>query len=265
MPRPLPVLSALLLALPLSALPARAENLEHLRQLLSTRQCQGCDLHQAGLVYGDLAGANLQDADLSGANLSRADLRNANLRNANLSGAILNSANLTGADLSGADLRGANLREAYLTGANLTDVQLEGTDFQRAVGLPDRILGAEGYYRWAMIEGQRGNFEGAMGYLEAAIARDPEFPAAYLARGIIRFQLDDWDGAIQDGNRAERLYTQVGSFRGQQVSAEFVAGIQALQEAAIEAEEDAARSRRNGQFMGFVGSVASLLFQFFLF
>lgn len=264
MPRPLPILTALVLALPLGALPAHAENLEHLRRLLSTRECVGCDLFQAGLVYGDLAGANLQNADLSGANLSRANLRNANLRNANLTGAILNSANLTGADLTGANLTGANLQEAYLSGANLADAILEGTNFQRAVGLPDRIMDAEGYYRWAMIEGQRGNFEGAMRYLEEAIARDPELPAAYLARGIVRFQMDDWDGAIADGSRAERLYTQVGSFRGQQVSAEFVAGVEAIQEAAIEAEEDAARAQRNGQFMGFVGSVASLLFQFFL-
>ncbi|MEO1209342.1 MAG: pentapeptide repeat-containing protein [Cyanobacteria bacterium J06638_20] len=262
--KPLPVLTALALALPLGALPAQAENLEHLRQALSTRQCPGCDLSQAGLVYGDLAGANLQNANLIGANLSRANLSGANLRNANLTGAILNNANLTGADLSGANLTGANLGEAYLTGANLADAVLQGTYFHRAVGLPDSVMDAEGYYRWAMIEGQRGNYEGAIRYLEESIARDPELPAAYLARAIVRFRMDDWDGAIVDGNRAERLYTEVGSFRGQRVSSEFVAGIQELQEAAIEAEEDAERAHRNGQFMSFVGGVASLLFQFFL-
>ncbi|MBE9097920.1 pentapeptide repeat-containing protein [Vacuolonema iberomarrocanum] len=264
MPRPLPILTALALALPLGALPARAENLEHVRQALSTRQCSGCDLSQAGLVYGNLAGADLQNANLSGANLSRANLSNANLRNANLTGAILNNANLTGADLSGANLTGANLQEAYLTGANMADAVLEGTHFHRAVGLPDSVMDAEGYYRWAMIEGQRGNFEGAMRYLEESIARDPELPAAYLARAIVRFRMDDWDGAIADGTRAERLYTEVGSFRGQRVSSEFVTGIQELREAAIEAEEDAARAQRNGQFMSFVGGIASLLFQFFL-
>ncbi len=79
----------------------------HVRQLIETGACVGCDLHSA-----DLAHANLAGADLTGANLVRADL--------------------TGADLRGADLSGANLMEAVLEGANLTGAVMIGTDFSGA-------------------------------------------------------------------------------------------------------------------------------------
>jgi uncharacterized protein YjbI with pentapeptide repeats len=61
-----------------------AANPDHVRRLLSTNACAGCDL---------------SGADLKGANLRGADLRNADLR----------YADLRGADLSGANLKGANL------------------------------------------------------------------------------------------------------------------------------------------------------------
>ncbi len=61
----------------------------HLKRLLATRQCPGCDLSNA-----DLRGANLSYADLRGANLSYANLQGANLTGANLRGA-----NLTGAKM----------------------------------------------------------------------------------------------------------------------------------------------------------------------
>jgi len=62
-----------------------AENPDHVRQLLTTNSCPGCDLSGA-----DLRGADLRGADLRGANLSGADLSGANLSGA--SGANLDSA-----------------------------------------------------------------------------------------------------------------------------------------------------------------------------
>jgi len=261
----LPVLTALTFLLPLSlAAPAHAENFTHLRQLMSQRVCQQCDLSRAGLVYANLAGTDLQNANLSEANLTRADLRNANLRGADLRGAVLTNADLTGADLSGANLQGADLRDAYLTGANLAGTRLEGAQLHGAIGLPRRVLPAEGYYRWALVEGQRGNYEGAIQYLNQAIEMEPELAGAYLARGIMRFRSDDWEGALEDGNRAQRLYVALGSVRGEQTATQFVTGIQQLQQAEEEAIAQAERDRRNGQFMNFLGSVAGLLMQFFL-
>lgn len=264
MHKPAAFVAAIALLLPLGLKPAQAEDLEHVRQLLADGICQRCDLHRAGLVYADLPRADLQWADLSEANLTRANLRGANLRGADLRGAILTSADLTGADLSGADLRGAVLREAYLDGANFADARLEGTDLHAAIGAPRSVVSGEDYYRWALIEARRGNYEDAMRYLDYSLQLEPELAGAYLARGIIHFQMDDWEAAIADGQRAERMYILQGSFRGQTTSAEFVAGIESLQEAEEEAMEQAERDRRNGQFMGFLGTVASLLFQFFL-
>ncbi len=62
-----------------------------IRQLLTTKQCQGCNLSRANLSGTNLMGADLSKANLSGANLS----------GANLKGASLNGTNLMGADLSG--------------------------------------------------------------------------------------------------------------------------------------------------------------------
>jgi uncharacterized protein YjbI with pentapeptide repeats len=62
----------------------QAYNPEHLRRLLATNSCAGCDLSGA-----KLKGANLSGANLSGANLKDADLSGANLSGANLSGATM--------------------------------------------------------------------------------------------------------------------------------------------------------------------------------
>lgn len=64
--------------------PVNAANPDHIRRLLNTNACPGCDLSGA-----NLRGANLSGADLRNANLSYADLRGTNLQNANLAGANL--------------------------------------------------------------------------------------------------------------------------------------------------------------------------------
>ncbi|MEL6223312.1 MAG: type IV pilin-like G/H family protein [Cyanobacteria bacterium J06627_8] len=94
---------------------AKAENLDHVRQLLRTNACENCDL----------SGANLSALDLTDAVLTGSDLSNANLNQTTLVRADLEHAVLRNAFLSSSDLRGANLRHADLTsvqGFNLCDV-----------------------------------------------------------------------------------------------------------------------------------------------
>jgi uncharacterized protein YjbI with pentapeptide repeats len=62
------------------------------KQLLETRQCQGCDLRGANLRKLNLEGVNLEGANLEGANLEKTKLGNANLQRANLTQANLNRA-----------------------------------------------------------------------------------------------------------------------------------------------------------------------------
>ncbi len=124
------------------ALPALAANPTHLRQLLDTNRCPGCDLRGANLEGVSLRGADLSEANLQGANFRNADLRYANFRSANLSEAILIAADLEAANFSQAnlreiDIRGANLKDAVLTGANTCgwqreDAQLQGVNLQEA-------------------------------------------------------------------------------------------------------------------------------------
>ena len=88
------------------------------RQVLQTRECQGCDLSRAKLSFVNLRGANLRNA-----NLFSADLKLADLREANLIGAILDKADLRGADLTGADLTSAYISETNFCGAIMPDGQ----------------------------------------------------------------------------------------------------------------------------------------------
>lgn len=88
---------------------AQAENPDHVRQLLRTNNCPGCDLSEA----------DLRELDLSGANLSNANLSNAKLNQSNLTRSNLSQATLQGADLSGVNFNGANLSQASLENAKL--------------------------------------------------------------------------------------------------------------------------------------------------
>ena len=88
------------------------------RQVLQTRECQGCDLSRTKLSFANLRGANLRNA-----NLFSADLKLADLREANLIGAILDKADLRGADLTGADLTSAYISETNFCGAIMPDGQ----------------------------------------------------------------------------------------------------------------------------------------------
>ncbi|MGA1546702.1 MAG: pentapeptide repeat-containing protein [Flavobacteriaceae bacterium] len=92
------------------------------------------NLSMANMTYADLSRANLSEANLNNAtlwftNLRGATLKNANLREADLSEADLSSANLVGADLRETNLRETNLSYSYLTGANLTGANLTGARF----------------------------------------------------------------------------------------------------------------------------------------
>ncbi|MEB3211640.1 MAG: pentapeptide repeat-containing protein [Leptolyngbyaceae bacterium] len=91
---------------------ATAENLDHLRQLLRTNECENCDLRGANLSALDLTDAVLTGSDLSDANLNRAILVRANLEGTTLRNTTLN----------GSDFRGANLRNANLSGAQSSNL-----------------------------------------------------------------------------------------------------------------------------------------------
>jgi uncharacterized protein YjbI with pentapeptide repeats len=67
---------------------AQAYNPEHVRRLLDTNSCSGCDLTGADLSWANLKGANLTGANLTGANLKGANLTGADLTGANLTRVI---------------------------------------------------------------------------------------------------------------------------------------------------------------------------------
>jgi tetratricopeptide (TPR) repeat protein len=237
--------------------PARAENLQQTQQLLSTRQCQNCDLNRVGLVYADLSGANLNGASLIEANLTQANLTGASLQGADLRGAVLYNINLTGTNLSGANLAGADLRDANLLGANLQGANLTGTDLMGAVNIPNGTLVAEDYYRWGLTSDQHGDFSGAIRYYTQALSMKPDFAHAYLARSASLLQLRNIDGALTDAQKAQQLYVAEGNAQGNQVSTQFIDGIHSAQEAA-----DRPRRRGGGNFLSFLGGLASMAVQF---
>lgn len=220
----LPIATVLLATVHL-ALPVRAENVQHTSQLLSTKQCPGCDLRNAGLVMSDLRGADLQGADLSFANLSRADLTGANLMGANLSGTSLNGANLTGAILIGANLTGTDLRDAYLVNANLMGTNLERAYIQGTFGIPNYAGTTEDFHAWGAIESQNGNYRAAIDHYNKALGLNPEFAPAYLGRGLALFRLGNYSAAERDAKVASALFESQQNTAGVEAAQNFVEAI----------------------------------------
>jgi len=233
---------------------AQAANPDHIRQLLQTKQCPNCDLSGAGLVMADLSGANLNGANLAGVNLSRAKLSGADLRGANLSGAGLFDVYLSSAQLGGANLAGADLRDSYLFNADFTNAVINGTNFQGAVGIPSQIAKAEDFYAWGVAAAEKGNLQQAIEYFNQAISLQPEYAGAYLARGIVKYQLFNRNGAIEDAQIAAKLFTNQNNTTGLQTAQALIKQIQTPQTTRV--------SPGKSSFMDFVSGLASMLLQF---
>lgn len=240
----------------LTAFPVRAENPEHLRQLLSTKQCQKCNLRTSGLAYGNLSGADLQGADLSGANLSRANLSGANLSGANLAGASLYGANLSGANLSNAILTNADLQDSYLHSANLEGADLNGTLLKTAIAIPATVAKADDYYRWAIEEDKKGNYNQAIEHYSQAIALKPKLAGAYLGRAIARYRFGDMAGGLQDAQQAEVLFAEQSNAEGHKISQTVAEEMKKPKEARLR--------EGSSNFVNFLGSLSSLLLNFLL-
>lgn len=234
--------------------PALSANSEHTKQLLATKQCQNCDLSGAGLVLANLSGATLSGANLSGANLSRANLSGADLSGANLNGASLFGANLSGAILSRADLSVADLRDTYLGNADLAGANLNGANLQGAIGIPSQVVKAEDFYTWGVGEAQKGDPRGAIEHFNQALSINPNLAAAFLARGVARYQLLDRPGAIQDAQLAEKLFLAQGNTGGSQTAQSFIKELQT--------PPSTPKSKPN--FLNFLGGLGSVLLRLLL-
>lgn len=234
--------------------PASLASTEDTRQLLATKECVSCELSGVGLVLTNLSGANLSGANLSGANLSRANLSGADLSNANLNGASLFGANLSGAKLSGADLSVADLRDSYLVNVDLAGANLSGANLQGAIGIPSQVGKAEDFYNWGVAQGQKGDAKGAIEYLNQALSIKPNFAAAYLARGVARYQLLDRPGAIQDAQLAEKLFLAQANTEGYQTAQAFIKELQTPQTAST--------PKNKTNFMNVLGAIGSVLLRF---
>ncbi len=245
------VLSAISLSVPV-----QAENLQHISQLLNTKQCPQCDLSGTGLVMANLVGAKLSGANLSQANLSRANLSGADLSGANLSGASLNGTNLSGANLSGANLAGTDLRDAYLVNANLTGVSLDTAYVQGAIGIPYYAGTPEQFHRWGLAEVKQGNYNAAIEHYNRALSINPNFAPAYLGRGIAFYRLGKEAEATQDAQTAANLFETQENTIGYQASQEFIQ--------AMELDRNNSNDQGSSRFDNVIRGVGSLLLQFLL-
>jgi tetratricopeptide (TPR) repeat protein len=237
------------------SLPVQAENLEHLRQLLSTKQCESCDLSGSGLVMSNLAGARLSRANLVNANFSQADLSGADLSGANLTGASLHGANLMGANLSGAILTGTDLREAYLTNANLSGTALDRAYVEGAVGMPNNAATPELFFNWGLVEVKKGNYNAAMENFNKALALQPEYASAYLGRGYVLLRLGKDSEATQNIQVAAQLFQEQKNTQGYETAQNLLERMEAIR-------EEKNRNASNVQLGNLVQGIGGLLLKF---
>ncbi|PSF34254.1 hypothetical protein C7H19_19180 [Aphanothece hegewaldii CCALA 016] len=249
------LITSLAILMPFSlGVAAQAENIEHLSQLLSTKQCQQCDLSGSGLVMANLSGANLSGANLSGANLSQANLSGANLSGANLSGASLHGANLSGANLNGAMLNGTDLRNTYLVNANLTGANISTSYLQGATGIPVSAGTPDTFYAWGLLEAKAGNHRVAIEHFNQALTINQNYAPAYLARGISYYRMGKEQQAEQSAQMAALLFEEQQNATGLEASDNFLQGMIAMKEA-LKPDEGVS------QFEQVVQSVGGLLIQ----
>lgn len=237
----------------------RSENIAHLNQLLTTKQCENCDLTNAGLVMGDLIGANLRGANLVGANLSRANLTGADLRGANLTGASFYGANLTGANISGAMVNNTDFRSAYVQGVILENTDISSAHIQGVIGIPETAGNAQQFYVWGVAEDKKGNYQNAMNYYTRSIELNPEFAEPHLSRAVIKARYGDTDNALEDAQKAEELFKQQENSDGYILSNRFIQSVKARAEI-----EKNGGNQGNPQFVQIFNSVAPLLLKFLL-
>ncbi len=243
------------------SIPAQAESLNDLNQLLSTKKCSQCDLSNAGLVQTELIGSDLVQANLAGANLSQANLKGADLRGANLSGTSLYGANLTDANLTGANLTGADLRNAYVGNTNLREVDLDSAHLEGIKGLATSAASAEQFHRWGVREAEAGNYQAAIANYKKAIQLDSELAPAYLGLAIIQFNFDHRKEAMANTKMAAKLFKQQEHQIGHQTAMNFQQKMTIVQEAE---DNVTAQEGGHGGIGKFMGSVGSLLLQFLL-
>ena len=247
----------MLLTSSMIGLPAWAESLEDLNQLLATKKCSLCDLSGAGLVMTNLSGANLVGANLAGANLSGANLAGANLSGANLAGTSFNGANLTGANLAGALLNGTDLRNAYLSNANFLATKLDQAYLQGAIGIPNNAGTPQLFYGWGLLETQKGSYKAAISHYDKALSLDPNFAPGYLGLSLAYIKLGNEAAAKKNAESAVVLFKQQDNPSGIEASENVIKNLAAL---------DEARRREAGtpQLDAIVRGVAGLALQFLL-
>jgi uncharacterized protein YjbI with pentapeptide repeats len=251
--------SVVALTTAVASTPANAEDLSHINQLLSTKQCPLCDLSGAGLVMTNLSGANLRNANLVNANLSRVNLAGADLTGANLTGASLYGANLSGANLSNTNLSGIDLRNAYLVNVNLTGTSLATAYVEGAIGIPNSAGTAAQFHGWGVVEAQKGKYVVAIEHYNRAVTLDSNYAPAYLARALALYRLGNEAGAIKDAQNAAKLFETQKNPKGQELSQNFVKNIELAREAAKKGNQ-----RGNGNVANAIKAIATLALQLFL-
>jgi uncharacterized protein YjbI with pentapeptide repeats len=179
-------------------------------KLLERRQCPGCRLQDADLVWADLRDANLTGAKLQRANLSQARLDGAVLRGADLRFTSLQGASLRGADLRGAQLLGTDLRQSDLSGAQLDSGALERSHWQGAQGVDSGVLSYAALHNAGVAAALGGRQPEAERLFGEALREKPEAAITWLARGVSRAEQGKQEEAQQDLNYAAALYAQQG-------------------------------------------------------
>jgi tetratricopeptide (TPR) repeat protein len=179
-------------------------------KLLERRQCPGCRLQDADLVWADLRDADLTGAKLQRANLSQARLDGAMLQGADLRFTSLQGASLRGADLRGAQLLGTDLRQSDLSGAQLDPGALERSHWQGAQGFESGVLSYAALHNAGVAAALAGRQPEAENFFGEALRQNPEAAITWLARGVSRADQGKQEDAQQDLNYAAALYARQG-------------------------------------------------------
>ena len=172
---------------------------------LGNAQLKTSSLRKINLAGADLTNADLQEADLTDGDLGDANLTKAHLGNTLLVNAKLAEANLVDADLTGADLTGSDLTRAIASESQFAAVTLCSTKAGFDGAINNRNCDRVGVTYYDKGERRDSKYRAKLAALTEIIQRNPTSAIAYNDRGILAFNHDEFDKAIEDFSAVVKL------------------------------------------------------------
>ena len=90
------------------------------------------------------------------------------------------------------------------------------------MNLANGVMTAEDFMRQAGARSEEGDYLGAVQSYDQAIQLDPDYSRAYANRGLVRLNLGDRRGALEDWQQAAKMFLAQGSMTNYEMALGYI-------------------------------------------